>query len=165
MKIQTELEKLQEQYCVGTALGILAQHVSDSKSGLQVSKIGAKMASSAYQGFANYEPGDDTCPQTPLEKFLEWLRTHGPIPPIPPIFLGQDIVIMGSAKPLPPIAEFKLTKLATLSHFNELYNTIHQKDLQAQVANIGSIVLNTFDGEVPFCGTGVKIGPHGPIGR
>lgn len=160
MTKQTNIEKMQEQYCVGTSLGILAQYVPDFKLGIQISRTGSKMANEARDKMINFEPGDERCPKTPEEIFLEWLRKHGPIPPVPSvdfnIYKNKEI-LYASTKPLPPVEDFKISPLATLNYLNELFNASINKDLQMQLSDIARLTTDFYEDGFPVCGTVIPI--------
>jgi hypothetical protein len=159
MTKQTNIEKMQEQYCIGTSLGILAQYIPDFKLGIQISRTGSKMANEARDKMINFEPGDERCPKTPEEIFLEWLRKHGLIPPVPPvdfnIYKNKEI-LYASTKPLPPREEIKISSFATLNYLNELFSASVNKDLQAQLTELAGQVFGFYDDDIPVCGNGIK---------
>ena len=163
MTKQTSIEKIQEQYCIGTSLGILAQHIPDFKLGIKVSRIGSKMANEAREKMLNFEPGDDRCPKTPEEIFLEWLAKRGPVPPIPPIdfnIYNNREILYASSKPLPPLEKFKISPLATLNYMNELFNASINKDLQTQLTEITGLATDFYEDGIPICGNVI---PRPPI--
>ena len=156
MKTQTNSEIITEQYGVGTALGILAQYIPDNKLALQISKAGADLATKAQIAMQQDEPGDVICQPTAVEKFLAWLRSHGPHPPIPAGWYRSHIYEDEiSAKPLPP----KLNPVATLFYLNELHTSTNHPDTRAMLASMANLAANSFNDEVNICGTPWKKGP------
>ena len=163
MTKQTNTEKIQEQYCIGTSLGILAQHIPDFKLGIKISRMGSKMANEAREKMLNFEPGDDRCPKTMEEIFLDWLAKHGPIPPVPPVdfnIYNNKQILYASSKPLPPLEKFKISPLATLNYVNELFNAAINKDLQIQITEIARLAIDFYEDGIPICGNVI---PRPPI--
>ncbi|MEY4540953.1 MAG: hypothetical protein RLZZ306_2710 [Bacteroidota bacterium] len=159
MKKQTNTEKMQEQYCIGTSLGILAQYVPNFKLGIQISRTGSKIANDARDKMMDFELDEDRCPKTHEEIFLEWLRGRGPIPPVPPVdfqIYDNRNVLYASTKPLPPLEDFKISPLATLNYLNELFNVSVSKDLQSQITDIAKSTMDFYEDGIPICGTIVR---------
>lgn len=157
MKTQTNSETVTEQYGVGTALGILAQYISDNKLALQVSKAGLDLAIKAQVSMQQGEPGDVICQPTAAEKFLAWLQSHNPHPVIPADWYRSHIYEI-SAKPLPPEV-VKLSPATTLFYLNELHTRTQHPDTRAMLASVANLAANSFNDEVNICGTPWKKGP------
>lgn len=159
MKNLTSLETAEEEYCIGTSLGILAQYIPDQKLALQISKYGLEMASKVVLLVG--EPGDDPCPPTPLEKFLAWLNKHKEITVIPDNWHNSHIYEI-SAKPLPPKIHSHVSPIEILYYFNNLYKITYGFKTQETLQYLANISSESFNNEIDICGTPWRKGPVGP---
>lgn len=159
MKNLTSLEKAEEQYCIGTSLGILAQYIPDQKLALQISKYGSEMSSKVASLVA--EPSDGKCPPTPLEKFLAWLNKHKGNTPIPASWHNSHIYEI-SAKPLPPEIDFHISPIEILHYFNNMYTIASDFNTQKSLQFLANISAESFQDEIDICGTPWRKGPVGP---
>lgn len=142
-----------EQFNVGTALGILAQYLPDKKLAQIIGQQGFELTMKAQAKMQNEFDGN-ICPPTAAERFLAWLRKHEGNPPIPESWVHIYAI---SAKPLPPKEELKLSPTAMLHYLNELYKST----ANAETKTIISSVANRITDEIEICGTPWRKGPVG----
>ncbi|MCF0054653.1 hypothetical protein [Dyadobacter sp. CY356] len=159
MKNLTSLQIAEEEYFIGTSLGILAQYIPDQKLAMQISKYGSQMAFKVASLIS--EPGDEKCPPTPLEKFLDWLKKHGGHMPIPESWLRGHIYEI-SAKPLPPKSDLHFKSSDLLYYLNNLYKISTNLKTQETIQHLANISAESFQNEIDICGTPWRKGPVGP---